>query len=162
MKNMFLCEKCNYKTDRKRDYEIHLSCQKHKINSESLKKQYMCVECNVYFSDKSTINRHFNSLQHSNNRITSNINKINKVVNLIKDNRFLNKKLLKYKPEKGESNEIFLLRMDKEKKDLETKQELIIQMVKNKEIKIKEDQKEHIGKKIIFATNYYKIEYIKK
>jgi hypothetical protein len=63
---LFLCEKCSYKTDNKKDYDKHVSTPKHQneTNETNLKqikspddKKYNC-ECGVILNSRTTMWRH--------------------------------------------------------------------------------------------------------
>ncbi len=64
----FFCEKCNYGTEKKADYNKHLLSNKHKINSQKL---YTCKECAKIFKAKSTYYVH---IKKCNNIITNSSN----------------------------------------------------------------------------------------
>jgi hypothetical protein len=65
--NKFYCEKCDYYTDRKYNFNIHLSSIKHisdtfnNENNEKLaktSKQHECLNCNKIFNDRAGLWRH--------------------------------------------------------------------------------------------------------
>ena len=51
----YLCEKCNYTTKNKSDYNRHLKSAKHKQNSAKI---YNCLFCNKDFVVRSTYYKH--------------------------------------------------------------------------------------------------------
>lgn len=57
MEMQFYCEKCNYMTNRKYDWNKHLDTKKHQNN---LKKNNICKKCNKIFNTKSTLYKHSN------------------------------------------------------------------------------------------------------
>ena len=51
--NKYYCKLCNYKTNKKQNYEKHLSSDKH-----NTKNVYTCKKCNKFFNHSSSLSRH--------------------------------------------------------------------------------------------------------
>ena len=59
----FCCEKCNYTTNKKNNYSVHILTPKHKTTTENNheikpEKKYECVSCNKIFNDRAGHWRH--------------------------------------------------------------------------------------------------------
>ena len=65
-RQFFVCEKCDYKCNKKSDYDKHINTLKHKNATISRKKieKYECVICDVKCSYKCDYDRHINTLKH--------------------------------------------------------------------------------------------------
>ena len=68
----FVCDKCDYNTCNKYDYERHLSTTKHKNNVSTTEscapKKIQCINCNKQFNDRAGLWRHNKKcvlIQHS-------------------------------------------------------------------------------------------------
>ena len=97
--NNYYCENCDYKTDKKCNFDKHLLTSKHikTTNSienvaESSSKKYTCDICNKFFHDRAGLWRHNkkcnNTLNNQPNIITNNTTNvlINLITNLVKEN----------------------------------------------------------------------------
>lgn len=64
-KKKFFCELCNYSTDIKCNFNIHISSQKHK-NVQLIKEQesYNCLPCKVALRDRTDFERHKRTKKH--------------------------------------------------------------------------------------------------
>lgn len=64
-KKKFFCEMCNYSTDIKCNFNIHISSQKHK-NVQLIKEQesYNCLPCKVALRDRTDFERHKRTKKH--------------------------------------------------------------------------------------------------
>jgi hypothetical protein len=57
--DVFFCEKCNYKTTRKLNYDRHISSQKHNDkNKETTKNMYQCIICEKQFITNAGLWKH--------------------------------------------------------------------------------------------------------
>lgn len=71
---MYNCEKCNYVTNKRADYEKHLLTTKHKKNTQKL---YICTNCNAVYNLRQSLHAHkkkcviINQETVNNNEITS-------------------------------------------------------------------------------------------
>ena len=63
----YICEKCQYKTNNKKDFNKHSNTQKHLLETKMnpnvpkiplLSNKYQCVTCNVQFNSRTTFWRH--------------------------------------------------------------------------------------------------------
>ena len=56
----FYCEKCEYKTNKKSSYDVHLLCIKHNLTTPLLPtcKTYSCSKCSKPFNDRTGLWRH--------------------------------------------------------------------------------------------------------
>jgi hypothetical protein len=107
---LFTCESCNFKCKYKRDYERHITTNKHKLlllqNKSNIDNKYICVNCNKNFKDRSGLWKH--------NKCCNTINNTEKLTNLdlinfIKEQTLYNKNiqdelLLQIKELKNEIN----------------------------------------------------------
>ena len=59
----FYCSFCNYGTDKKHSYDVHLVSKKHYIRSNDIKINY-CVACYVQFSNKSKYLAHLKNIHN--------------------------------------------------------------------------------------------------
>jgi len=57
----FYCKLCNFSTQNKYNYNLHLDTNKHKQNE---REKFKCDVCNKTFSQKQSLQRHFNSDAH--------------------------------------------------------------------------------------------------
>jgi len=100
---IFLCEKCEYKTSNKKDFEKHILTRKH-IDETNLKQKVpiLVCECNKVFNSRTTLWRHKkkclinnvnaeNIIDEENN---FNINDKNLMLTLIQQNNELQKQML--------------------------------------------------------------------
>jgi hypothetical protein len=62
----FICENCNYKTNRSFDYNTHLSSIRHK-NKQSQTDLFICEHCEKEFKTQSGLWKHCNKCQNKNN-----------------------------------------------------------------------------------------------
>jgi len=63
----YYCEKCDYETQRKDNYNLHLTTRKHKLSIMTNKKQYSkfhCEKCDYYTNKKSNYETHLKSNKH--------------------------------------------------------------------------------------------------
>jgi len=96
------CEKCNYKTSRKYNMDLHINSMKHKNNQITTEnnvylvktsKTHECINCNKLFNDRAGLWRHNKKCKHANDsdqNITNNNSECNKndLMNyLIKENQ---------------------------------------------------------------------------
>ena len=85
----FLCEKCNYVTSRKSQYERHLLTNKH--NNETIlkpksSKEFPC-ECGSIFYSRTTLWRHKKKCYNNTNKpINETIDKDELIIQLLKQN----------------------------------------------------------------------------
>jgi hypothetical protein len=59
-KKQFCCEKCNFKCDKKYNWERHIMTSKHKINSKTDEKSSIlkCIICNKIYLNRSGLWKH--------------------------------------------------------------------------------------------------------
>ena len=80
---MYICNLCDYQTNRKFNYDKHLKCKKH-INNKEKSKLFFCQHCNKSFTyHKSYINHTYNN---ENNEIKKMLKKVIKENKEIKKN----------------------------------------------------------------------------
>ena len=95
--NIFHCEKCNYTTSRKYNFNLHIDSIKHKSTIKTTKdnnplvkvsKQYECSICNKIFNDRAGLWRHNKKCVKTNSNIHQNVkdDKDELIMMLIKDN----------------------------------------------------------------------------
>jgi hypothetical protein len=95
--NYFHCEKCNYTTSRKYNFNLHNDSIKHKSHIITTKdnkplvkvsKQYECSICNKNFNDRAGLWRHNKKCVETNSNVQQNVkdNKDELIMMLIKDN----------------------------------------------------------------------------
>jgi uncharacterized C2H2 Zn-finger protein len=63
----FLCEKCGYTTQSKKDYTKHISTAKHLKLTENPKKSqtvYECILCNYHTINRYDFDKHQNTAKH--------------------------------------------------------------------------------------------------
>ena len=63
------CDKCNYATNKKSDYNRHLKAQKHIKNSQII---YNCKKCNTEYKVKSSFYAHQKKCQNFSNNLENN------------------------------------------------------------------------------------------
>lgn len=63
--SQFKCKVCNFKTNRKTNWERHLQTPKHISNSNSAR--YSCEKCNYYTVSKSDFDKHLLTTKHIKN-----------------------------------------------------------------------------------------------
>ena len=66
----YVCEKCNYHTNRRNNYERHLLSKRHKTNTV-----YECTKCNFKTTYHSHYIRHMKSAKHQENTEDKDVNK---------------------------------------------------------------------------------------
>ena len=72
LSNQYSCEKCNYNTVRKSNFDTHILSAKHKRNhniNQIISNKYICEKCNYNTSRKSNYDNHVLSIKHVNTRI---------------------------------------------------------------------------------------------
>jgi hypothetical protein len=95
--NSFHCEKCNYTTSRKYNFNLHNDSIKHKSTIITTKdnkplvkvsKQYECSICNKNFNDRAGLWRHNKKCVETNSNVQQNVkdDKDELIMMLIKDN----------------------------------------------------------------------------
>ena len=62
----YICEKCDYYTNRKSQYERHLQTKKHNETNET-KMKHTCKKCNKLYSSRTSLWRHKKSCENGNN-----------------------------------------------------------------------------------------------
>ena len=72
--NSYFCEKCNYITKRKSNYDRHLDSNKHKICMNEKISQYKCKLCYKSYDNFESLRRHLNRNHSSNNADSNNVN----------------------------------------------------------------------------------------
>ena len=106
--NLFRCEKCNYNTYRKYNYDLHVDSKKHQKNrittknNESLvkvSKNHECLNCNKIFNDRAGLWRHKKKCLETNIEIPKDENqdKDKLIMMLIKQNSELIKETSEFK-----------------------------------------------------------------
>ena len=108
--NFFRCEKCDYSTSRKYNFDLHINSNKHKNNilttenNDSLvknSKKHKCLTCNKIYKDRAGLWRHKQKCKFTNNwteeKDNSNIEPTDKelVMLLIKENSELKNLMIK-------------------------------------------------------------------
>jgi|688.fasta_scaffold11728_8 hypothetical protein len=79
-KKSYNCLYCNYCTDKKYNYDKHLTTSKHKMNSgKNIGQNYQCEICDKIYSTSNSLWKH-NNRNHPN---TNNKEKINKLTDLV-------------------------------------------------------------------------------
>lgn len=68
MKDIFLCDICNFKTFKKSNYNSHLNCKKHinniTLNKNTIKYKYICKLCNYNTNIKNSFIMHLETNKH--------------------------------------------------------------------------------------------------
>ncbi len=106
----YFCENCNYKTFSKKDYNKHLSTEKHKKRTNgyemitlddqkedlSLNNRFVC-SCGNKYKYKQGLHRHKTKCQNNANKITNNTQNIDSelVVKILNDNQEMRQIILK-------------------------------------------------------------------
>jgi hypothetical protein len=86
---VYICNYCNYSTNKKSNYDRHLLSSKHKNNSNGLTiKQYNCEQCNKIFITRSALWKHNNKYHNNNeiNKLTTALNNLTNKVNILAKN----------------------------------------------------------------------------
>ena len=106
--NLFRCEKCNYNTSRKYNYDLHVDSKKHQKNRITTKnnetlvkvsKNHECLNCNKIFNDRAGLWRHKKKCLETNIEIPKDENqdKDKLIMMLIKQNSELIKETSEFK-----------------------------------------------------------------
>jgi hypothetical protein len=83
-KNTYNCLCCNYITDKKYNYDKHLTTSKHKLNSnKNPNKQYCCEICDKIFNTRGALWKH--NHKYHNNESAKDIDKLTNVVHKLAD-----------------------------------------------------------------------------
>ena len=89
---MYICNLCNYKTNKKFNYDKHLKCKKH-INNKEKSQLFFCEHCNKSYkyhksylnhsciNDDNELKKIFKKIIKENKEIKKNINNITTVNN---------------------------------------------------------------------------------
>lgn len=81
---LFICEKCEYKTNTKKDYNKHILTRKHLNETTQTKKAPKCIcSCGDQFNSRTTMWRHKKSC----NRIVVQTQSSNIIIELVKQNQ---------------------------------------------------------------------------
>lgn len=90
----YICEKCEFFSDKKTDFTRHLSSQKHIFN-DSLKYDYRCLNCEKSYKSKSGLWKHLKKCDINFKNKSKNINKELLIQDLLEQNKDLQEKLIK-------------------------------------------------------------------
>ncbi len=92
----FTCKNCNFECNYKRDYDRHISTNKHKLQILQTEKEinmdskYNCISCNKIFKDRSGLWKHNKSCKVINNN--SNLDNLS-LLSFIKEQAIYNKNI---------------------------------------------------------------------
>jgi ribosomal protein L37AE/L43A len=109
-KYKFICEKCNYKTNRSFDYNTHLSSIRHK-NKNSQTDLFICEYCEKEFKTQSGLWKHCNKCQNINKNINYTIdsNIIEKIMVEIQNKNIASKENIIYKQTVSKESNLSIL-----------------------------------------------------
>lgn len=95
---LFICTDCDYKTNKKSEYERHLLTKKHIKNTKEAK--YICEDCNYRCNNKKQFDKHYRNKKHLNWVHNMNKNQVDFGYNSTNINTQENKIDIKYEDKK--------------------------------------------------------------
>lgn len=66
-KKFYECFHCSFRTNIKRDYEVHMSTDKHKKKEGEKRENYICEDCAYSTKSRGNFNKHLQTERHRNN-----------------------------------------------------------------------------------------------
>jgi hypothetical protein len=78
--NSYFCNKCNYVTKRKANYERHLESSKHKTCIGEISREFKCSFCNKSYVNFESLRRHLTRFHQQNNYQNNNTDEIIKMM----------------------------------------------------------------------------------